>query len=347
MIASAQGQCYESAVPFNRYCLLLMLLALLGNTGCAWIKGLTGTGAPPAANPQTQLPPQPAPPSAQPRRDLDLQAIFDADNAALTEVAEWIEQNRALILTDPRYRDQLAQRIRVRLDRVRKLYLAFLSQHPNHARARAAYGSFLTHLDDQQGALRQLQISAELAPFNAAVHNNIATHLGTLAVQSGRTNRVGEALAAYQKAIRLAPRVPLYRHNYGIALSLFRSQAAINLKRSPREVTTEAIAQLTEALRLEPTNFEIAADLAETHHELNPIPREAALAAWKHAATLATTNDQRGWAQLQMAIVNIETGHLTEAKTQLAKVNAEIYSKLKQRLLKAMAEQENPETPPP
>ena len=121
----------------------------------------------------------PAPPIADKTRpaprsvESELQSIFNADNTAITEVAKWIEENNTLIRTDPIRRDRLAQGIRIRLDRVRKLYLAFIEKYPNHARARAAYGSFLAHLDDQQGALRELKTSAELAPFNAAVHNNI------------------------------------------------------------------------------------------------------------------------------------------------------------------------------
>lgn len=289
----------------------------------------------------------PAPPIADKTRpaprsvESELQSIFTADNTAITEVAKWIEENNTLIRTNPIRRDRLAQRIRIRLDRVRKLYLAFIEKYPNHARARAAHGSFLTNLDDQQGALCELKASAKLAPFNAAVQNNIATHLGTIALESGRHARVGELLDAYQKAIRLAPRTPLYRHNYAIALSLFQKQAASHLKSSPREVTEEALKQITEALRLDQNNFEIAADLAETHHHFKPLPREQTLAAWKHAATLATTDDQRGWAELQMAIVNIETDHFEEAKRHLEKVNVEIYAKLKQRLLGAIEQTPN------
>jgi len=266
----------------------------------------------------------------------ELQSIFNADDAALTEVYQWIQENNTLIRTDPIRRERLAQRIRMRLDRVRKLYLAFLKKHPKNARAHSAYGSFLTHLDDQQGALRAFKTSAEIAPFNAAVHNNIATHLGRLAVESGRHTRVGEMLEAYQKAIRFAPRKPLYRHNYAIALSLFQKEASAHMKCKPREVTLAALKQLTEALRLDPDNFEIAADLADTYLDFKPIPRDKTLAAWNHAATLATTNDQRNWVELQMAIVNIETHQFDKAKQHLEKVNVEIYAKLKQRLLSAM-----------
>jgi len=322
-------------VPTIRVILPILFIALLGGNGCAWIKNITRsstpkTGPTPVRSPTANRPTTPL------TQESELQTIFTADNTAITEVAKWIEENTTLIRTDPIRRKLLAQRIRMRLDRVRKLYLAFLEKHPNNARARAAYGSFLTHLDDQQGALRELKASAKLAPFNAAVHNNIATHLGTLAVESGRHTRVGEVLEAYQKSIQLAPRSPLYRHNYAIALSLFQKKAATHLKLTPREVSEEALKQITEALQLDPNNFEIAADLAETHHDFKPLPREQTLAAWKHAATLATTEDERSWAELQMAIVNIETNHFDEAKRHLGNVDVEIYAKLKQRLLNAI-----------
>ena len=315
----------------NRGILPILTIVILAGNGCAWLKS-TGASHPPHEVQPTTRNVHPIPRTVE----SELQTIFTADNAALSEITKWIEENNTLIRTDSIRRDQLAQLIRMRLDRVRKQYLAFLKQHPKHARAHAAYGSFLAHLDDQQGALRELKASAKFGPFNAAVHNNIATHLGTIAVESGRHAHVGELLETYQKAIRLAPRVPLYRHNYTIALSLFQKQAAAHLKCTPREVTEEALKQITEALRLDPNNFEIAADLAETHHDFKPLPREQTLTAWKHAATLATTDDERGWAELQMAIVNIETNHFKEAKQHLEKVNVEIYARLKQRLLSAI-----------
>ena len=322
-------------MPTIRVILPVLSFVLLGGNGCVWLKNITRSSTP--TTDPVHVRPLPTKAHPAPRdKEVELQSIFTADNTAITEVAKWIKENNTLIRTDPERRDQLAQRIRMRLDRVRKLYLAFLEKYPNHARARAAYGSFLTHLDDQQGALRELKASAKLAPFNAAVHNNIATHLGTIAVESDRHTRVGEMLDAYQKAIRLAPHAPLYRHNYTIALSLFQKEAAVHLQCTPREVIEEALKQITEALRLDPKNFEIAADLAETHHDFKPLPREKTLTAWKHAATLATTNDERGWAELQMAIVNIETNHFKEAKQHLEKVNVEIYTRLKQRLLSAI-----------
>ena len=328
----------------TRGILPILTIALLTGNGCAWLKSIGASQTPRKEARAIHLNTGNVHPI--PRTiESELQTIFTADNAALNEIAKWIEENATLIRTDSIRRNQLAQRIRMRLDRVRKQYLAFLKQHPKHARAHAAYGSFLTHLDDQQGALRALKTSSQLAPFNAAVQNNIATHLGSLAVQSGRHTRVGEALDAYQKSIRLAPRAAVYRHNYAITLSLFQKEAAAHLKLKPREVSEEALKQITESLRLDPDNFEIAADLAETHHDFKPLPREKTLAAWKHASTLATTDDQRGWAELQMAIVNIETDHFDEAKRHLEKVNVEIYSKLKHRLLSAIERTPKPGKP--
>jgi tetratricopeptide (TPR) repeat protein len=322
-------------MPTIRVILPILFIALVGGNGCAWIKNTTRSSTQ-KNNPASIHPATGIRPSTPRTEESELQNIFIADNTAITEVVKWIEENPALIRSNSNRRERLAQRIRIRLDRVRKMYLAFLEKHPNNARARAAYGSFLTHLDDQQGALRQLKASAKLAPFNAAVHNNIATHLGTIAVESGRHTRVGEVLEAYQKSIQLAPRSPLYRHNYAIALSLFQKKAAAHLKLTPREVSEEALKQITEALQLDPNNFEIAADLAETHHDFKPLPHEQTLAAWKHAAKLATTEDERSWAELQMAIVNIEINHFDEAKRHLGNVDVKIYAKLKQRLLNAI-----------
>ena len=62
-----------------------------------------------------------------------------------------IHNNLDRIQENETERDALALRIRDRLAPIRQQYLDFLKRHPQHARARVAYGSFLTHIDHRQG----------------------------------------------------------------------------------------------------------------------------------------------------------------------------------------------------
>ena len=122
--------------------------------------------------------------------DERLNKILTADNTAITEIAGKIEKIRKAASPSVSEREQLTFRIRNRLDGIRQMYISFLEDHPNHAKARVAYGSFLTHIDDRRGALGQWQKALADDPSNAAALNNIATHIGTIAIQNKIHTRI-------------------------------------------------------------------------------------------------------------------------------------------------------------
>lgn len=269
--------------------------------------------------------------------DDQLKKILIADNTAITEIAGLIEKNKAALRNSASERDRLAFRIRERLDQVRQQYEQFLKAHPKHVKARVAYGSFLTHIDDQKAALGQWKLALETDPANAAALNNIATHLGNVALQGGIHSRIPEALDALKKAIALSPQEALYRHNYATTLCNFKLAACRHLKLKPRQVTEMALLQLKTGMELDSKNFEIAADRAETFLDLKPLPRQATLAAWREARKRAKSAGQRDWVNLHESIVHLETGDLDSAEKTLALISKGNHVTLTARLRKALA----------
>ena len=117
--------------------------------------------------------------------DVELKHILWEDNTAITEITRWINQNLERIRFNETEQQALALRIHDRLNKVRKRYLDFLERHPKHTNARIAYGSFLTHIDNRQDAINQWKLALSEDPNNAAALNNLASHLGTIALQTG------------------------------------------------------------------------------------------------------------------------------------------------------------------
>ena len=234
-------------------------------------------------------------------------------------------------------REFLTFRIRKRLDDIRQMYMSFLKDHPKHTKARVAYGSFLKHIDDRQGALGQWKKALADDPSNAAALNNIATHIGTIAIQNNIRTLIPEAFQSLEKAIALAPDEALYRHNFATTLSLFRLDAMRHYKISEGEVTQLALTELGKGMELAPDNFEIAADRAETFLDIKPLPRQHILRAWERARTIPNQQIQRDWVNLQVAIVHLETGELDSAEMNLDLVSKDAFQKLVRDLRTALS----------
>ena len=81
----------------------------------------------------------------------------------------------------------LNRRIRDRFEPIRKAYDDFITRHPNHARARIAYGSFLNDIDDEDGAHDQWEKALELDPKDPAVWNNLANFYGHIGPSKRRS----------------------------------------------------------------------------------------------------------------------------------------------------------------
>ena len=275
-------------------------------------------------------------PAAEPA-EVQLKKILTADNRALQDILGWIDKEKETLRTSPAARDRLALQIRARLGEVRKQYESFLKSHPKHARGRVAYGSFLTNLDDREAARTQWKLALENDPGNAAALNNIATHIGTIALRNQITDQLPSAFGSQQKAMQLAPKQALYRHNFATLLNTFPKEARTHFKLTERQLTQRALRELKTAMILDPGNFEIAADYSETFLDLKPFPHARAITAWKNAVTLAKLPEEKDWAHLQMAVAHLKSSHWKEAELTVQQIRPGAHAPLVKQLKIAIA----------
>lgn len=281
-------------------------------------------------------PAQPEPPriAATNAVELRYQKILEVDDAAQAEVDRWIRDNTAFAGQGAGVsQSDLNKRIRDRLAPVRREYEDFLRDYPNHARARVAYGSFLGDTGDEDGAREQWQKALDLDPKNPAIYNNLAN----IYSHSGPVKKAFEFL---DKAIELNPREPVYYHNLGTITYLFRKDAQEHYQVSQDEIFAKAFQFYSNAMRLDPGNFPLASDVAQTYYGITPMRTEDALQAWTNAFAIANDQIERDGVNLHFGRIKLMAGRFDEARAHIQTVTNAMYTDLKARLLRNVAERQ-------
>jgi len=276
--------------------------------------------------------------------ELEFQKLMQDDDAAQTEVDKWITDNAAFASKgagDPPA--ALRRRILQRFEPIGKAYQDFLERHPKHTRARAAYASFLSDTKDEDSAREQLELALSYDTNNPAVYNNLANIYG-------HTGPVKKAFEYYEKAIQLNPEESVYYHNFGTTVYLFRQDAMEQYGITKEQVFDKALMLYSNAMRLEPKDFPLASDIAQTYYGIEPMRVEAALRSWTNALGLAHDEIEREGVYLHFARIKLRASRFAEAHEHLNAVTNELYFELKKRLSRNLDERESAartNAPPP
>jgi tetratricopeptide (TPR) repeat protein len=266
--------------------------------------------------------------------EKEFRKLMADDDAAQAEVDQWIRDNQAFAAKGAgASNEELNKRIHERFEPIRKGYEDFIKRHPDHAAARVAYGSFLGDMHDEDGAQEQWEKGLALNPKDPAVYNNLANLYG-------HTGPVKKAFEYYEKAIELNPLEPVYYHNFGTTVYLFRKDAMEYYKISEQQVFDKALALYSNSMRLDPTNFPLASDVAQTYYGIKPTRTEDALRAWTNALAIANDEIEREGVYLHFARLKLHAERFAEARAHLNAVTNEMYSDLKGRLTRNLNEQE-------
>jgi tetratricopeptide (TPR) repeat protein len=264
--------------------------------------------------------------------EKEYQKLLETDDAAQAEVDRWIRDNDAFAAKGGGIpRPEMNRKIRERFQSIKEAYEGFLAKNPNHVRCRIAYGSFLNDLADEEGALVQYEKAIKLDPRNPAPYNNAAnifTHSGP----------VSNAFSYFSRAIELDPAEPVYYHNLGTTVYLFRNDAKEYYKIDEQQVFDKAFELYSNSMRLDPDNFPLASDVAQTYYGIKPMRTEDALNAWTNAYQLAADDIERQGVHMHFARIKIGAGRLEEARNHLNTVTNEMYLEVKQRLVRKLDE---------
>lgn len=266
--------------------------------------------------------------------EKEYQKLLEDDDAAQEEVDKWIKEAQAFDAVGAgTSRAALAARIRQRFEPIQKAYKDFLLRHSNHARARLAYGSFLNETGEEDEAVLQWEKARETDPKNPAAWNNLANYYG-------HRGPVLKAFEYYEKAIELNPNESVYFQNLATTTYLFRRDAMEYYKITEPQVFDRALDLYRKALKLDPGNFILAHDLAQSYYGIKPLRTKDALAAWNDALKLAHDDIEREGVYLHLARVELNSGIFDDARRHLQSVTNKMHEILKTRLMKNLAEKE-------
>jgi tetratricopeptide (TPR) repeat protein len=216
-------------------------------------------------------------------------------------------------------------KIQQRLDGVKREYEDFIERHPGHVNVRLAFGSFLNDRRDDEGAFTQWEAARRMAPTNPAAWNNLGNYYA-------HHDQVTNALEYYGKAIELNPSQSVYYHNMAAAVYLFRGPAQAYYHLDAQQIYDKAQALYRQAIKLDPDNFVLFTDYAQSFYGTDPPRWKDGLAAWAEALKLARDEIEREGVYLQMAHIHLELGQYDQVRSNLDVVTNANYAPLKARL---------------
>jgi Flp pilus assembly protein TadD len=270
--------------------------------------------------------------------EQELQKLMAEDDAATTEVDKWIRDDSDFHNAGAgESKEDLRKRILDRFASVRKDYEDFVRRNPDFARGRLAYGSFLNDNGDEEAAVAQYELAAQLDPKNPAAWNNMANYYGE---HGPLTN----AFVDYAKAIELNPAEPVYYQNFATTVYLYRRDAREFFGIGEQQVFDKALALYRQAMKLDPNNFPLATDYSQSYYGIKPLRTNDALVAWTNTLAIARDEVEREGVYIHLARVKISIGQFDEARAQLDAVTNGAYTDLKNRLERSVVQHEHPET---
>lgn len=262
------------------------------------------------------------------------QQLLEMDDDSQADVDVWIRENNAFAVQGGGvHAAELNIRILQRFEIVRTNYVNFLAVHTNHARAHLAYASFLNDIGAEDEALEYMEKGRVLDPLNPASWNNLANHYGHF-------GNVKKAFEYYAKAIELNPEEPVYYHNFGTTVFLFRKDAREHFGITEQEVFDKALVLYAQALKLDPENFPLATDIAQTYYGIKPLRTNEMFQAWDHAMSIARDQIERDGVHIHLARLHKEIGNYDEARRQITIVTNAMYNQLRDRVARSIEEEE-------
>lgn len=262
--------------------------------------------------------------------ERELEKLMLADDEARAEIQKWVRDNDAFAEKGAGLPvSEMRQRVRERFKLIRKGYEDLISLHTNRADIRVAYASYLGDLGEEDSAIDQLEVARLIDANNPAIWNNLANLYG-------HNGDVKKSFVYYAKAIELEPTEPVYYHNFGTTVFLFRKDAKEFYSINEQQVFDKALALYSNAIRLDPKDFKLAADVAQTFYGIKPPRDDDALRAWTNAFQLAGDDVEREGVHIHFARVKWKAGRFDEARGHLNVVTNAQNLDVKRRVLKSL-----------
>ena len=125
---------------------------------------------------------------------------------------------------------------------------------------------------------------------------------------------------------------------------LYRTDAKSFYHINEQQVFDKSLALYRKAMQLDPDNFPLATDYAESYYGIRPLRTNDALVAWTNALQIAHDDVEREGVYIHLARIKMLAGRYAEARAQLDVVTNETYASLKHTLENAITWRKNEAT---
>ena len=169
----------------------------------------------------------------------------------------------------------------------------------------------------------------QLDPKNPAAWNNLGNYYG-------ENGPITNAFVYFAKAIELDPTEPVYYQNLATMVYLYRTDAKAFYHINEQQVFDKSLALYRKAMQLDPDNFSLATDYAESYYGIRPLRTNDALVAWTNTLQIAHDDVEREGVYIHLARIKMLAGRYAEARAQLDAVTNATYANLKHTLENAI-----------
>ncbi len=234
------------------------------------------------------------------------------------------------------------QELTRRAQQILSAYESYLEDNPRDVNGLILYGKFLRRMGQPRHATGLFLEADKIDPRLAVVKQNIANYL----VEEGR---LADALPFLLKAVELEPKEPVYHHQLGTFLFLFKEDL-LSLGIASAQTNDRSMHEaFRSASKLAPGNFEYKLRYAQSFFDISDPDWDKALGVWQDLRNQARDRpvSEREYLALGEARTMTQLGRGKEAVTILKTITSPSLRATRESLIKELKESDATRKPSP
>jgi tetratricopeptide (TPR) repeat protein len=234
------------------------------------------------------------------------------------------------------------QELTRRAQQILSAYESYLEDNPRDVNGLILYGKFLRRMGQPRHATGLFLEADKIDPRLAVVKQNIANYL----VEEGR---LADALPFLLKAVELEPKEPVYHHQLGTFLFLFKEDL-LSLGIASVQTNDRSMHEaFRTASKLAPDNFEYKLRYAQSFFDISDPDWDKALGVWQDLRNQARDRpvSEREYLALGEARAMTQLGRGKEAVTILKSITSPSLRATRESLIKELKESDATGKPSP
>ena len=267
----------------------------------------------------------------------------EATTVAVQRLGQIVEREQLFLRNSSLSNKPLSeQELTRRAQQILSAYESYLEDNPRDVNGLILYGKFLRRMGQPRHATGLFLEADKIDPRLAVVKQNIANYL----VEEGR---LADALPFLLKAVELEPKEPVYHHQLGTFLFLFKEDL-LSLGIASEQTNDRSMHEaFRSASKLAPGNFEYKLRYAQSFFDISDPDWDKALGVWQDLRNQARDHpvSELEYLALGEARAMTQLGRGKEAVTILKTITSPSLRATRESLIKDLKESDATGKPSP